>query len=958
MLRVRKVRTVVSWIVISQLMLSMAGCGGNGGGSGSTQAKHVILIIGDGMQLEHERAASNYLFGTPEGSLRHQKFDYQGAVSTWDLTTYNRYAYTGNANLISDSAFDPQDTASFSAPLGYDPGKGGKLPFRRDSGEQVAYFGTKLKSSASGTEAYPGTDSASAGTALSTGFKTDDGNIAWRNGDPENGRLTTIAEMYRSQRKAAIGVVTTVPFSHATPAAFVSHNKSRSNYKAIAQEIITSVRPEVVIGGGHPGYNDAAGISGSNAYQYIDAPEYANLKNSTEYAFAERSAGVDGGKALMARADQAAGSGKKLFGLFGGVGGNFEYHTPSNDGSSIVTRGSIENPTLADASTAALKVLSKNSNGFFLMVEQGDIDWANHANNYSAMIGGIWDLNNAVQAIEAYVDQPGDDITWDNTLVIVTSDHGNSYMRLAKDLAKGKLPTQTPNGSGAPSGYDPSVAYYYDPSQVTYGFSGLGMNSHTNELVTLYARGAGSKDFGTYEGLWYPGTRIVDNTQIYRVMLTAMNLADENRSMAAQLDATVFTLADTSLKLLNPLLTDQELTDAITNGGLTTVKPGIGSGLTPDPKMPGSYYMLTDRGMNGKTGAKFFPLPSFTPTIAKVHFDAGGTIVVDRYIPILDRDGNYAGGLPNLAGIDDVPYTNAGLTSQVPYNQSGIDSEDLQLLPNGDFLIVDEYSPSILVVDGSSGRIRVRYTPVNRTLPSATYTVKNILPAILEQRRSNRGFENLALSSDGRTAYAVMQSPMGDKSLAQYKTTRVVRILRLDMSDPVNASVTGHFVVLQSPVSDYAKNIGGYSVSNKQTDMKYSAAQWLSKDRILLLERANGKAKLMAVDMTHATNLMGKAYENSLGPEDVSTSGQGLAGLGIVPAATLELFSSDELKALVDQTVDRSGATPTYEIKLEGMAIVSDRVLYLSNDNDFGITDKDLASKVWKVTLRKGLSSY
>jgi len=58
--------------------------------------------------------------------------------------------------------------------------------------------------------------------------------------------------MYRNQRKAAIGVVTTVPFSHATPAGFVSHNKSRNNYLAISSEIINSVKPEVVIGGGHP----------------------------------------------------------------------------------------------------------------------------------------------------------------------------------------------------------------------------------------------------------------------------------------------------------------------------------------------------------------------------------------------------------------------------------------------------------------------------------------------------------------------------------------------------------------------------------------------------------------------------------------------------------------------------------------------------------------------------------
>ena len=353
------------------------------------------------------------------------------------------------------------------------------------------------------------------------------GLVNWRTGVPAVGKLTTIAEMYRNQKKAAIGVVSTVPFTHATPASFVSHNVSRNNYQAIAQEIITSVRPDVVIGGGHPAYNDAAGLTGANAYQYIGAPEYTNLKSSTEYAFTERQAGVDGGTALLAKADNAVANKKKLFGLFGGVGGNFEYHKVSSDGSASITRGSTENPTLAQAATAALKVVNQNSNGFFLMLEQGDIDWANHANNYQQMIGGMWDLDQAVKAVEAFVDQPGDDLDWNNTLVIVTSDHGNSFMRIdtSKKLAKGKLPQQT---TTAPAGYVAGLSYY-PGLEVTYGFDGKGMVDHTNEPVTVYARGAGSQRFSSYEGSWYPNTRLLDSTQIYRVMQATLGLTDENR---------------------------------------------------------------------------------------------------------------------------------------------------------------------------------------------------------------------------------------------------------------------------------------------------------------------------------------------------------------------------------------------------------------------------------------------
>jgi len=471
--------------------------------------------------------------------LQHQKYNYKGAASTWDVTTYNRYAFAAyssngfSSRRYSDATVNLDNLATFDPALGYNPAKGGKLPYRQDTTGQTGYFGTKIKDSSTGTAKYPATDSASAGTALATGFKTDDGNIAWRSGDPANGRLASIAEMYRNQKKASIGVVSTVPFSHATPAAFVSHNTNRNNYQAIAQEIITVSRPEVVIGGGNPNFNDPAGITGPAAYQYVDAAEYAALKGSTEYTFIERKAGVDGGTALSGAADAAAAGNKKLFGLFGGAGGSFEYHKPSNDGTSQITRGSIENPTLADAAKAALKVLGKNRNGFFLMVEQGDIDWSNHANDYASMIGGIWDLNEAIKSIEAYVDQSGDDVTWDNTMLIVTSDHGNSYMRLAKDLAKGSLPKQNPiSDGGAPAGYDSSVGYYYDPTEVTYGFAGKGVNSHSNELVTLYGKGAGLSQLSAYQGLWYPGTTIVDNTQIFKAMLGALGLIDDNRIKA------------------------------------------------------------------------------------------------------------------------------------------------------------------------------------------------------------------------------------------------------------------------------------------------------------------------------------------------------------------------------------------------------------------------------------------
>ena len=146
------------------------------------------------------------------------------------------------------------------------------------------------------------------------------------------------------------------------------------------------------------------------------------------------------------------------------------------------------------------------------MLEQGDIDWANHANDFQRMVGTTKDLHDGVQAVIDFINQPGDDIDWSNTLLIVTSDHSNSYMRNQKQLTAGDLPEQVGVGS---CGYGGPVCTYPN-GEVTYGSP-----NHTNELVRLYAAGAGTMKFHKYEGDWYPGTRILDNTQMFHMMMQA-----------------------------------------------------------------------------------------------------------------------------------------------------------------------------------------------------------------------------------------------------------------------------------------------------------------------------------------------------------------------------------------------------------------------------------------------------
>jgi alkaline phosphatase len=492
-MKLKRIVIVVSFFSLGIFLISHA----TGAiAAGKPVAKHIILFVGDGMNIEHEIAASRYLYGS-DFDLSFHSLPYKADVATWDVTTYNYWADPARMNK------PPYQPGSIEPRVGYDPAKGGLRPF-------------PLAPEPAGAQAYnmaKATDSASAATAWATGYKTDDGNLAWLPGDPEGGALKTIAELLREHKGYAIGVVSTVPFSHATPAAFVSHNRSRNNYKAIATEILTGVKPEVVIGGGHPG------IDGTPTFTYLDQTDYDNFKAgaySAEYIFAERAAGVDGGVSLLTAAQQAAAQGRKLFGLFGmESGGNFESLVPKDfPGTPVVKQHTTENPTLTEASLAALQVLSRDPDGFFVMIEQGDIDWANHGNDFQRMVGTTSDLHAAVQAVIDFVNRPDDDMEWGNTLLIVTSDHSNSYMRNLEVIGAGDLPRQVAGGP-CPPGY-PGTCPSYPDAEVSYGST-----AHTNELVRLYAMGAGIGKFQRYEGKWYRGTRILDNTQLFHMMMEA-----------------------------------------------------------------------------------------------------------------------------------------------------------------------------------------------------------------------------------------------------------------------------------------------------------------------------------------------------------------------------------------------------------------------------------------------------
>jgi len=380
------------------------------------------------------------------------------------------------------------------------------------------------------------TDSAAAGTALMSGRKTANGriNVDWRGQED----FRTIAQIALSQGRAA-GTVASVMASHATPASAIAHNASRNNYAEIFKEM-TASGLDVIMGGGHP-YFDASGAAlepdSEAAFQFVGGRETMDALTSA--------AGLNGYAFIDSRPDfEALAAGDLQFERVVGIA-----RTPSTlqavrEGfdPAATPSGMAFNPDVPDLATmslGALNVLSQDPDGFFLMIEGGAIDWMGHANNMPRFIEEQIDFNLAVDAVIAWVEAHS---SWDETLLIVTSDHETGGV-----WGEGTW-TNRVGGPVALSRSDEALdAARYDPAEDVFnGFlavqdRGAGRMpgyqfaspNHTNDLVPLWALGPGSEAFAQFSrtdvraaGLWgepygWNGD-YVDNTAVFFVMEQAL----------------------------------------------------------------------------------------------------------------------------------------------------------------------------------------------------------------------------------------------------------------------------------------------------------------------------------------------------------------------------------------------------------------------------------------------------
>ncbi|MGO4705100.1 alkaline phosphatase [Microvirga sp. 2MCAF38] len=409
--------------------------------------------------------------------------------------------------------------------------------------------------STSGTDSIV-TDSANAMSAYTTGHKSCVNALgvycAKNKSTLDHPKVETLGELAKRRNGGmAVGVVTNSEIEDATPAGMVAHTRRRADYNDIVK-MFHDVKPDVIMGGGSPNFL-AKSTPGSKR---TDEDDYIKKFEADGYKFVST-------KQEMQAAAQAGSS--KVLGLF---------NTSNIDGAldlKILKKGTVskfpDQPDLVEQTKAALDVLSKNQNGFVLMVESARIDKYSHSLDPERAIYDTIMLDNAIQTAKDFAAKK------DDTLIIVVGDHahgvsivgtydddtpGNQLRDKLGIYADAKFPNYpAPNAEGYPEKVDVSrrlamlfTAYpdycetgrpYMNGENVptvkaadgkTYvaneeyckeplaarriGNLPLESNSgvHTADDLVLTAMGPGSEQFKAR----------MENTRVFRVMTTALGL--------------------------------------------------------------------------------------------------------------------------------------------------------------------------------------------------------------------------------------------------------------------------------------------------------------------------------------------------------------------------------------------------------------------------------------------------
>ena len=414
--------------------------------------KRIVLFVFDGMDWQTTHAAAIFKAGkvtyeSGRGSgLGFQ--DYRGVVTDFG------YFVTSPLNEGTTINVDDQRVTKVGGniPGGFDVARCGEFPWSPFPDAQYP-----IAANQDVKHAYA--DSASSATSMTCGIKTYNDAI---NVDVSGREVLPIARTLQEQG-FAVGVVSSVPISHATPAAAYSNNIHRDDYQDLTRDQLGVASifhsgglpgVDVLLGGGWGETKDKDGAQGKNfvpGNRYVtDADlEKIDQRNGGKYHVVQRTAGANGKSQLRHAAQLAALSKQRLFGYFGVKGGHLPFRTANGEFQPVDSFGTAatdkaekyssadidENPELVDMTLAAAEVLQAKSDRWWLMVEAGDVDWANHANNIDNSIGAVISGDNAFLGLAKWIENHGG---WHDTYVIVTADHGHYLIIDRPEMLTGK----------------------------------------------------------------------------------------------------------------------------------------------------------------------------------------------------------------------------------------------------------------------------------------------------------------------------------------------------------------------------------------------------------------------------------------------------------------------------------------------------------------------------------------
>ena len=444
----------------------------------AAEVKNVILMIADGSGFNAWNATSMYQgkWDAIQKKSR-QVYDQAGWVS------YACCTFPLNTSKVSTKTGTQDPTVVYDPAKAWDPKQGYKW--------LKAHY----------------TDSAAAATALSTGHKTYNHAINWS--DLNQPLTPTMCEAAKAKGKA-VGVITTVPWSHATPAGLGNaHSAQRDDYAGIARQMLEGGVMDVIMGAGNPDFDANGQSAKAGKWRKDSICKYvggAEAWKAIEEARSRPGATYQGFRPVSTKAEfealLAGPTPRKVLGTVQ-VAQTLQQSRKSSNTTDPAhdTPPNANVPDLALMSRAAIRVLDNSRQGFFLLIEGGAVDWANHINQPGRMIQEQIDY---VRAVEAVVEWVNANSNWDETLVILTADHETGLL-WGPDSDKTPFDPVVDHGAGRM----PGLMYH--------------TKTHTNSLVPLYARGKESELLGKMiVGKDPVRGPYIDNTSVAKVLLHAV----------------------------------------------------------------------------------------------------------------------------------------------------------------------------------------------------------------------------------------------------------------------------------------------------------------------------------------------------------------------------------------------------------------------------------------------------